>query len=398
MLWGDEGPEVKAGAKDKERFETAEYDELWAAESAAFKAERVRLAYVAMTRARDRLVLSLFRPAPSNDTLAREIAPRCPPVPKLEAAALPAEATRVAIERAEIDAAWLDERAAWVEGREAALARLGRSPAVAATRIQHLAKAAVGADVEGEDEADADDLAAGDEMPDGTTDEADERVDDEPPWRRGRAGTAIGRAVHAVLQTIDLATGDGATSLAAAQAAAEGVPDLATVIEQRVRSVLESPSVKAAVATGRYWREVFVAVPVGERVLEGFIDLLYEDADGELVVVDYKTDGVRNEADADEAVGRYRLQAAAYAARGVALAGATGVAVRVRVREPDEVVRARARRLGGRPPRGRVAVDVRLRRSAARPRRGPSCQTPRARGLRNRGTARFRRRAGSLPR
>ena len=150
-------------------------------------------------------------------------------------------------------------------------------------------------------------------MPDGTTDEADERVDDEPPWRRGRAGTAIGRAVHAVLQTIDLATGDGAASLAAAQAAAEGVPDLAAVIEQRVRSVLESPSVKAAVATGKYWREVFVAVPVGERVLEGFIDLLYEDADGELVVVDYKTDGVRNEADADEAVGRYRLQAAAYA-------------------------------------------------------------------------------------
>jgi ATP-dependent exoDNAse (exonuclease V) beta subunit len=143
--------------------------------------------------------------------------------------------------------------------------------------------------------------------------EADERVDDEPPWRRGRAGTAIGRAVHAVLQTIDLATGDGATALAAAQAAAEGVPDLATVIEQRVRSVLESPSVEAAVATGKYWREVFVAVPVGERVLEGFIDLLYEDADGELVVVDYKTDGVRNEADADEAVGRYRLQAAAYA-------------------------------------------------------------------------------------
>ena len=79
--------------------------------------------------------------------------------------------------------------------------------------------------------------------------------------------------MHAVLQTIDLATGDGAGSLAAAQAAAEGVPDLATVIERRVRAVLESPSVKAAVASGQYWREVFVAVPIGDRVLEGFIDL-----------------------------------------------------------------------------------------------------------------------------
>ena len=34
-------------------------------------------------------------------------------------------------------------------------------------------------------------------------------ADERPPWRRGRAGTAIGRAVHAVLQTVDLATGGG---------------------------------------------------------------------------------------------------------------------------------------------------------------------------------------------
>jgi ATP-dependent helicase/nuclease subunit A len=119
--------------------------------------------------------------------------------------------------------------------------------------------------------------------------------------------------VHAVLQTVDLATGRGVDDLAAAQAAAEGVPDLAADIARRVRHVLESSSVRAAVASDRYWREVFVAVPVGERVLEGFIDLLYEGPAGELVVVDYKTDGVRSDGDADEAVGRYRLQAAAYA-------------------------------------------------------------------------------------
>ena len=28
-----------------------------------------------------------------------------------------------------------------------------------------------------------------------------------PPWNKGRYGTAIGRAVHATLQTIELATG-----------------------------------------------------------------------------------------------------------------------------------------------------------------------------------------------
>ncbi len=118
--------------------------------------------------------------------------------------------------------------------------------------------------------------------------------------------------MHAVLQTVDLATGAGVDDLAAAQAAAEGVHDLAGDIARRARGVLESPSVRAAVASDRYWREVFVAVPIGDRVLEGFIDLLYETEAGGLIVVDYKTDGVRSEADADEAIGRYRLQAAAY--------------------------------------------------------------------------------------
>ena len=46
---------------------------------------------------------------------------------------------------------------------------------------------------------------------------------DLPPWQKGRYGTAIGRAVHAVLQTIDLASGAGRAEAVAAQAAAEGV-------------------------------------------------------------------------------------------------------------------------------------------------------------------------------
>ena len=46
--------------------------------------------------------------------------------------------------------------------------------------------------------------------------------------------------------------------------------------------------------------------------VEGFIDLLYESAEG-LVVVDYKTDAVRSPAEVDAAVNRYRLQGATYA-------------------------------------------------------------------------------------
>src|SRR3546814_6364860 len=40
---------------------------------------------------------------------------------------------------------------------------------------------------------------------------------DLPPWLKGRYGTAVGRAVHGVLQTIDLVTGDGLDDAIAAQ-------------------------------------------------------------------------------------------------------------------------------------------------------------------------------------
>jgi ATP-dependent exoDNAse (exonuclease V) beta subunit len=66
-----------------------------------------------------------------------------------------------------------------------------------------------------------------------------------------------------------------------------------------------------------------VAAPVGERAIEGYIDLLYE-TDAGLVLVDYKTDAVASEAGADAKAARYGLQAAAYA---LALEISTGLAV-----------------------------------------------------------------------
>lgn len=45
-----------------------------------------------------------------------------------------------------------------------------------------------------------------------------------PASRKGRGGTSIGRAVHAVLQTVDLAKPDDLDDSARAQAAVEGLP------------------------------------------------------------------------------------------------------------------------------------------------------------------------------
>ncbi|MGH2633047.1 MAG: PD-(D/E)XK nuclease family protein, partial [Tepidiformaceae bacterium] len=142
-------------------------------------------------------------------------------------------------------------------------------------------------------------------------DNKDEQSDDEAPWKKGRAGTAVGRAVHAVLQTIDLATGEGLDAAARAQAAAEGVEDRLRDVVSFAEAARQSAAVQAAVASGRFWREVYVSALIDGTVVEGFIDLLYEAREG-LVVVDYKTDSVVGEA-IDSAVERYRLQGAAYA-------------------------------------------------------------------------------------
>ena len=74
---------------------------------------------------------------------------------------------------------------------------------------------------------------------------------------------------------------------------------------------VQSNIVRRAVASQRIWREVPVAAPVGDGSLHGFIDLLFEENDG-LVVVDYKTDAV-TEAQLPEVMDRYRLQGGAYA-------------------------------------------------------------------------------------
>ncbi|MGH9025954.1 MAG: PD-(D/E)XK nuclease family protein, partial [Acidimicrobiia bacterium] len=133
------------------------------------------------------------------------------------------------------------------------------------------------------------------------------------------AGTSVGRAVHAVLQTIDLESGAGLDETARAQALAERVPERNDEIRALVRAVLDAPAIQAAVASQRYWREVPVGAPVDGAVVEGFIDLLYDSPDG-LVVVDYKTDRVGDD-DLDALLDRYRVQGATYA---LALASALG--------------------------------------------------------------------------
>ena len=281
VLWTADGaPEAKAG-----RFETAGFAAVNAYERDMDRQEQLRLLYVAATRARDHLVVSLHR-KPGDRSQAAEVARVIDGAPELWRRLDPPFALQAQWSSvppvAEPHAA--GRRREWDDARKQRIEALRRVPVRAATDIARLGADAA-ADAEPEPEA--------------------------PPWRRGRAGTSIGRAVHAVLQSVDLRTGEGAGAIARAQAAAEGVDTQAHEVERLARAALDSEAVRRAVA-GRHWREVYVAAPVGGTVVEGFVDLLYEDG-GDLVVVDYKTDAVRADADIDAAVDRYRLQGAAYA-------------------------------------------------------------------------------------
>ena len=294
VIWTADGCELKAGRG----VTTARYDDALALDEQLDHHERLRLLYVACTRARDHLVVSLHRTvahdgadadkATSATLLAHATAgsgvdaladpptrahplqlPLAPPAPPWE---------------------WADADA-WQAERDRALSSSRRPRAVAATT---LAREGVPRD----EPVDPGLLK-------------DSRDLELPPWQKGRYGTAVGRAVHAVLQTIDLATGAGLDDAAAAQAAAEGVADRSRVVAALARSALDAPAVRAA-ATRRHWRELYVAAPIGDTLLEGYVDLLYEDDDG-LVVVDYKTDHVPDDAALEQRLVHYQRQGAAYA-------------------------------------------------------------------------------------
>jgi len=144
---------------------------------------------------------------------------------------------------------------------------------------------------------------------------------------KGRYGNLIGRVVHGALQAV---RGDASLvdALASAQALAEGIPDLSVVVASYVRSALATDIVQRAFAA-EHWSELYVGAEEDDGlILEGFIDLLFRDADGRLVIVDYKTDTVHDAAHVGERVGYYAPQLHAYVR---ALEAATGERARAQL-------------------------------------------------------------------
>ena len=358
VLWPEDGP---PSVRMKKGVETHEHGPRADLEAAMDDYEKIRLAYVATTRARDHLIVSCHHKPGSTasktyggtfwqvfDTdehrpLARrfdwrEVVSSQQPEPERPAQLGPALDNREE---------WIAERAALLapyrvprvlSATGVARAALGPAPpAIAALPVaageHHEADRDIEIDIEIDVETDqatdvdisasepVDGLAAYalERLVDQDDDGADQPEQGLSGRRRGRTGSAIGSAVHAVLQLIDLAKPNGVGDVVAQQCEIEGIADRAGIVRRLVQAALGSSAVALA-GTHPHFKELFVTAPLGDRTIEGYVDLLVDTPDG-LIVVDYKTDSVRSDDDVDAKLGVYELQAAAYA---VALEEVTG--------------------------------------------------------------------------
>ena len=274
--------------KISSRIASQEYENWKPINEAMEDHERLRLLYVAATRARDHLILCLHRleagrKERTNATVLAEPALGS----KHGEPFVPSGNTFAPFKK--VPRRPLMERSDWQTQRTKAIAQASRPQVVTATALAR----SVAAETSPGLEKDGANL-------------------DWSPWQKGRYGTAVGRAVHGVLQEIDLASGEGLEEAVATQVSAEGVRPQRSIVERMTRTALAS-NVAQQASIAEHRREVWVGAPVGGRLVEGYIDLLYRQG-SELVVVDWKTDHVANEEDLSDKLDRYRMQGASYVA------------------------------------------------------------------------------------
>ncbi|MCH1867424.1 exodeoxyribonuclease V subunit beta [Nocardioides sp. CFH 31398] len=291
MLWSEDDYSVSLrGDLRDPTFET-----LAAIDEQMGDLERTRLLYVAATRARDHLVVSLHRMERGSPTqlTPAELIDSVGGAVVGDPVLLSSEATTGSLSEAETAAA----PPAFEEWRAGVIRARANSRARAALTASGL---------EGTEP----------EVVMGEADEAGSAKGPRdlalPPWTKGRYGSAVGRAVHGVLQMVDLRTGAGLPDAVQSQVIAEGIPDLGAVVTKLAEAALSSGLVRRA-SERRHWREMYVGAPRTDGTLvEGIIDLLFLEDDGSVVVVDYKTDFVTPET-LPAKVAFYRPQLGAYA-------------------------------------------------------------------------------------
>ena len=249
--------------------------------------ETFRRLYVASTRARDHLILSIFSKNP-KDSLAMQITHAFNDCDEglywqhfegFESQIFAKEVENITIDQNNL----LRDRDNWIRNRETILRTASDPNYLSATSIS----------------------------------KADEKIQDDQVFFESKTdGTEIGRAVHSVLEEIDFKSRENLSVICNLIAKREGILNRSDEIEELVLSACNSRVVERAIKSGNFMKEVPFSVPIPssnlpERTMEGYIDLLFEEEDG-LVVVDYKTDTI-SQNNIQEVLSRYRFQGAAYA-------------------------------------------------------------------------------------
>lgn len=279
---------------EKLGIRTIGFDDAKEREKRVVEAEVRRLFYVAATRARDRIILPFFQAgngaggwlkylldlAEDASTAAGQFQvtamASCGDLKQAEPRAFRANLLRKPPSEC---AKLLAAREKWAADRAELVRAASAGPALAAASA----------------------LGRAEEAPQLETEEA-------------RVAAAIGTAVHRVLERVDLRTGHGVGELAAEEAARCGLPGRADEVRRLAEAALGADIVRRAAAAKKLYREVPFAFKAGGTLLEGIIDLAFEDAG--IHIVDYKTDAVA-EGEAEAALAAhaegYRLQVGAYA-------------------------------------------------------------------------------------
>ena len=246
-------------------------------EKLRLEAERIRLFYVAATRARDILILPRFYKQGSPgfwsylERAEAEIADLWTGVLSLQAGASSYEREAAPAGPDQDSAAPLDEL---VEGRRRRLDQLKRTIRGAAAPGPYISAGALAGE-------------SGAEEPAALQDAADSDPETAPQGR----GASFGSAFHEIMERVDLkGPSPGRLEALAARAGDRWGVEHPGELIRLARSTLEHPLIGRARKAERILRELPFVYCFEGLLVEGIIDLLFQE-EGGLVIVDYKTDG-----------------------------------------------------------------------------------------------------------
>jgi ATP-dependent helicase/nuclease subunit A len=351
LHWQDGKPLIRLG-----RMTSAGLGDMSAVERERDRAEEARLLYVAFTRAKDHLVVSMHHKygncaagrlvdAVVSESAVAHAASADPqsPIAHPPSHARPVTGQSPIDEPDELDRTIGQVRRIWTPSGLAKALGDAAGPTSDVSLVQGSLFAV------DDDETDDDTIAPGERFgaavgrrqPDSDDHEATDPgnrkepgPNDRPSRRGGRFGTAKGSAVHAVMQQVALDDPTrGLSTLVDVAAEAEGVLDRRRDIETMVQSLLKGDLVARMQASSNCRREMYVGAQFGEVTVWGYVDAVFVNPDGTLTLVDFKTDTLITSP--TELARRYQPQMSAYVA---ALQQATGTQVSeawLAVAQPD---------------------------------------------------------------